>query len=537
MASIRQAGVVWAAIAASAVIGGPAARAEVFQYAIDFDYAARDQPQTGRAWLWIPPDAERIRGVVLAGQTSAEKPFVQDPHIRRACAEQQLAIIYLDTGLGAVDVSALLKAFAAKSGYDELAGAALLFFGHSAGGPQAQQLAGRFADRCFGLIQHRGGVARGVPPGVPALASVGQFDEFGGVMREADGREPAWQNAHDEIVVLRRADPTRPLSIIVEPGAGHFTWSPRTAAFVARWIAAAAEARIPADPAEPDAVVKCRPIDAASGWLSAADPRDRAHPAAPADGYTGEPAQASWYFTEALARAADAYHAPFGRSDQFIAWQDRCWVDAGVRYFFLDIAWDDDGRTAIVHPVYRQTYPEQPNGQGPKWLRAGQPVGHCDAPIALRVVGGPIVAVGGQKLRLAYDALNPAGRRARPTFVAYSEGDATYRYTEQVGMLSRGFEGFTKGRDQSITFPPLADVNADAAPIDLHATSDAGLPVDCYIDYGPARVVDGQLIIADLPARATLPIEVKVTAYQFGRAVDPQVKTAPPVSQVFRIVR
>jgi hypothetical protein len=48
-------------------------------------------------------------------------------------------------------------------------------------------------------------------------------------------------------------------------------------------------------------------------------------------------------------------------------------------------------------------------------------------------------------------------------------------------------------------------------------------------------VEKGKLRIAEVPTRASYPIEVKVVAYQFGRGVEPRVKTAAPVERTLRI--
>jgi hypothetical protein len=71
--------------------------------------------------------------------------------------------------------------------------------------------------------------------------------------------------------------------------------------------------------------------------------------------------------------------------------------------------------------------------------------------------------------------------------------------------------------------------------VELKASSDAGLPVQFYVACGPATVADGKLTIAELPARATFPIAVKVVACQFGSGVAPLVKTATPVEQTIQI--
>ena len=82
--------------------------------------------------------------------------------------------------------------------------------------------------------------------------------------------------------------------------------------------------------------------------------------------------------------------------------------------------------------------------------------------------------------------------------MAYSAGDDEYRYTERVGMMPRGFAGLKSGKDQAITFlPPVGDLNPGGPPVELKATSDAGLPVEYYVAHGPAVVEGRKLKVAD----------------------------------------
>ena len=101
--------------------------------------------------------------------------------------------------------------------------------------------------------------------------------------------------------------------------------------------------------------------------------------------------------------------------------------------------------------------------------------------------------------------------------MAYSEGNEEYRYTEQVGMMPRGFKGLTKGAVQAITFPEIPDLPAGSEGVGLRAISDSGLPVEYYVARGPAAIVHGRLVLRDVPLRAKFPIEVEVIAWQFGR--------------------
>jgi hypothetical protein len=516
---------------------GPAAAADaVFQYAVPVK-PAKGQPST--AFLWLPPEAKQIRGVVVAGMTLAEREMVKDARVRKACAGEQLALVFLKTGIGSVDVQLVLDDLAKASGYRELSVSPLFFFGHSAGGPQAKAAAVKFADRCFGVVQYRGGhpgEPDPVPPGVPALMMLGQFDEFGKqMMRDADGREN-WEYGRDSLAAFRAAGDKNLGNFVVEPGAGHFAWSDRSAGYFALFLRKAAKARIPDWPLDATEPVKCKAIDPATGWLTDLTIKSLGQKPAPHKDDAGDRSKAAWHFDRELAEATAAYHAGVsGKKDQFIRWKDPVTVDAGARFFFTEVKWVDDGQTFEVHPEYADVYPKtQPNGQGPRWPLAGKPVGHSKASILVRPVGGPVVAVGPDKFRMKYDALAPATDPGRATFLASSEGDADYRSTEQVGMLPKGFAGLKDGKDQTITFPSVGNLKPGGS-VELKATSDAGLPVGYYVAVGPAVIDGGTLRVAELPIRAVFPVEVKVVAYQFGRGVEPRVKTAAPVEQTIRI--
>ncbi|MCC5827817.1 MAG: hypothetical protein JJU36_00080, partial [Phycisphaeraceae bacterium] len=510
-----------------------------------FQYSIPVQTERGshRAFLWIPPEARHVRGIVIGGMTLAERELVKDPAIRKACADQSLALVFLTCGLGAVDMQRTLDSLAEASGYAELASAPLFFVGHSAGGPAAKRLAAEMADRCFGLMQFRGGTPPGgehqVRPGIPALVMMGQFDEFGGLMRDEGGREGAWERGRDDVVRFRSADERHLASIAVEPGAGHFAWTPKNAEYLAMFIRKAAEARIPENwRIERDRLSPpLMDIDPKSGWLTDLDIRDGgSHSPAPYERYQGDRGRAAWHFDQEMAEATIAFHKPIGRKDQFIRWRDRHWVDAGARFFFLGVNWVDDGRTFEVNPEYAAVYPSQHNNQGPRWPKAGEPVGNSGEPIRVVPVGGPLVAVGDHRLRIQFDALSPATNFGRGTFLAYSQGNDDYRYTSQVGMLPRGFRELNRGAQQAITFPEIRDIRRNSGPVELEAVSDSDLPVDYYVAHGPAVIEDGKLVLRDIPARATFPIEVSVVAYQFGSGVDPQVRTAAPVERTFRIL-
>ena len=75
-----------------------AVNGQVFQFAVP----ARDVKSNDiTAYLWVPPDADRLRGVLVGGRTLMEQEFTGDAQIRAACAAEKLAIVYFSPPLDA----------------------------------------------------------------------------------------------------------------------------------------------------------------------------------------------------------------------------------------------------------------------------------------------------------------------------------------------------------------------------------------------------------------------------------------------------
>lgn len=156
-----------------------------------------------------------------------------DPQVRDVCREQGIDILFSKTGLPKEKLSTVLAAFAEQSGFEELTSAPLFFVGHSAGGGWANQMAKDFPERCFGLMTYRGGgLPWGATPEIPSLMMVGQYDEFGGDMRTAEGVENAWEKPAQDLLQTLRETPEARYSLVVEPGTGHFAWSEKMRRFL-----------------------------------------------------------------------------------------------------------------------------------------------------------------------------------------------------------------------------------------------------------------------------------------------------------------
>jgi hypothetical protein len=271
----------------------------------------------------------------------------------------------------------------------------------------------------------------------------------------------------------------------------------------------------------------CRQVDPAEGALaSGALENPDVLPAQHAQ-YKGESGGAFWHFDLELARASEAIQKDlFARQPQFVTFADPrsgkpIYVghDLRLRMSPFFVSADRFKVAAVFLDKPPDKYPPCPS-----------PVGHAEGPIRFRPFVGAIEQVGPDVFRIRFNGR--AGLRAG--VLAYHPGDAKYRYAEQPGLIQLP-ERLTKGSGQQITFPPVGPLRASSPPVLLRATSDSGLPVRYYVEYGPAIIEDNCLKIVDVPCRARFPMEIVVVAYQYGSAVDPYVQTAEPVRQVITL--
>ena len=290
-------------------------RAEVWQWsAPDGD---------ARAYLWIPENCERVRGVVVSSHNMIEQGILEHPAMRGTLARLGFAelwvVPYLDatfdfnTGAGE-HFDRIVSGLAAASGYAELATAPVVPLGHSACATFPWNFAAWAPERTLALISYKGDAPRTTLTGnghkriewgdrsiagIPALMVMGQYEWW------EDRLAPAFE--------FMAAHPDCPVAFLADTGRGHFDFSDRTVAFLARFIEKAAAARLPASDASAGAQgsAKLRPVDPRAGWRV-----DRWHPdappaapVAPCADYTGDARSAFWCFDEEMARATETIHA------------------------------------------------------------------------------------------------------------------------------------------------------------------------------------------------------------------------------------
>jgi hypothetical protein len=485
----------------------------VFQYAVPVQ---RPDGKTVRAYLWLPPAVERIRGLMVGGTVLSEGHIASHPEVRAACARSGLGILLFSPHLDAVFnatasapvLERTLAELAAVAAAPELVQVPLLPFGHSVGTIWTRNLLFWQPGRMIGGIFYKGGFgipegrALGELDGIPLLHIQGRFEEFGpasdGRLRPDQGedRSTGGRTAMAQLSALRAGRPDFLMGLLVEDGATHYALNEPVARTIAAYVEAAVRLR----------------LDDAGGTVPV--PRDRGVTVPGADVFapaSDRPSDAPgfWYPDQAVAGRVAALHRGAGREPQFVS------------------AADGKGNPRKV--AHDMRLPTQPEWTGPGEFRVraafwevvpdlypgrGATAAHAATPPRVAIFAGPVEAVGEDRFRITLDTR--LGDRIFLT--AWHPGDDRFRWAEQsIGV--RAPIPLTKGASQAIAVALPPRLPRSALPLPLSATASSGLPVSWYVDHGPARIIDGRLELADLPLRATGPVALRIVATQYGDAV------------------
>lgn len=545
---------IFPALAAATFLCGSPGHAAEWQWSAPISSVISSETNAApRAFLWIPPGCQRVRAVVVGQHNMEEEPIFEHPKFRAALAELGFAVVWVtpgwdlffrfDQGAGE-KFEEMMTALAAESGYAELATAPIVPLGHSAAASYPWNFASWVPERTLAAISVSGQwpyyVDKNTPDwggrkvdGVPGLVSMGEFE--------------AAESRAGTGLQQRSDQPNTALSMLANPGAGHFDVSDEKVEYLAFYLKKAAQHRLPATAPGGNTPVKLKPIDPSTdGWLA-----DRWHkdsgpsaPAAPVRRYKGDPKNAFWYFDEEHARVTEEFQARYrGKSQQLAGYiQDDQVVGqnlkahAQVLLKFLPL---EDGISFRLSGTFLNTVPE---GRPETWtgLPKGSPVPHATdgGSVVISRICGPVMQTGPDTwaIRFYRMGMDNTKRSNDIWLLASHPGDGEFRRAVQQSQLRFPLKN-SVGADQKITFPKIPNQRQGAQPVKLSATSDSGEPVFYYVREGPAMLDLDTLTFTAIPSRAKFPVKVTVVAWQWGRSIDPKLKTAEPVEQTFHIVR
>lgn len=519
-----------------------------WQWSVPVRHIYPEKTTQPRAYLWIPPGCERLRGVVVGQQNMEEEQIFENPIFRRVLTELNFAVIWVtpaydlffrfDIGSGE-RFDETLKALAEESGYSELPLAPVVPLGHSAAASSPWHFGFWAPDRTLAAIsvsgqwpyyrdQNTPDFGDRTLDGVPGLVTMGEY-------------EGAYKRAETGLA-QRAGHPKLPLSMLAEPAGEHFAATDLKISFIAAYLRKAAQHRLPADWPVGQRP-QLREIDPTKdGWLvDRGRPEGKpSAPAAPVAKYTGDPKDAFWVFDGDLAKALETI-APMhaGKKMQFVAYVQKDGVvqprKSHVR-INLKVEIEKDDLTFKLGFTLLDQAPGDWSG-----FKTGDPVTHASDASKLTITRtiGPVEKLSPDTfaLRFSRGMLDYPKGTTTMGFILSHPGDATHKPIALESEMKIWCAN-TGGAPQEITgFNPPPSVSAGTRSLDLSAKSSAGLPVFFYVREGPA-VIDGKTLrLTAIPPRAKFPVKVNVVAWQWGRSADPKVMSAEPVERTILIAR
>jgi hypothetical protein len=529
---------------------------QVFQFAQSGTCSAwaDGSSNAATAYLWIPEGCRQVRGLLILCANVPEHMLVGHPAIRSACAAHGLGIVWCtpsfmnfrkdqqkkidnarDHNTSAAFLQTLLDGLAQTSGYAEVATVPWLPMGESGHLLMVDALVEAAPQRCLAGVWIKN---NHLPPKnreVPALVAFGTAQEWS---QDKSDIRTQWNNvgsAYEGILEQRTKNPSWPLSYVIDGSSGHFDCSERLTRYFARYIDLVAKARLAADGS-------LKPVTLEAGFL--ADLPVPGHESRHVTAWYETSPDARcvpWYFDRASAEEAQAIaRINWQAQTQFPGFADK---DGKVfPYTFNGITWIPINKKPGATPLPTPVLETEADGitftlKGalldalpPNFVGAGETLAKAPGAPSVEWLCGCVEPLGGDRWRMALDRTWPS-----PIYLAVRHaGTDSIRAVVQPGQIAR--DNHSDGVSQKITFEKIPDVKAGTKSLPLRATSDAGLPVQFYVVVGPATVEGDRLVFTRVPPRTKFPVTVTVAAWQWGRGIEPKVRTAEIVRQTCQIL-
>lgn len=513
------------------------AQTGIWQWSVPVhNFSTHPKNPESRAYLWIPGQCEQVKAILVAQHNMEEISILEDEAFRQHMAELDVAQIWVcpsfNHGFDFTDgawetLDGLLADLAEESGYKELSTAPLIAIGHSAAASWPYYLAAYKPERTLACISvsgqwpyHRD---RWLCPDIwgerninkiPCLETMGEYESA-----------HTWSN---EGLKERKEHPLLPLSMLACPAEGHFAYTPEKAQYIALYIKKAMHYGH-VDPTK-------------EGWLMERWKKNEKPSCipAPVNQFKGDPAQAFWFFDREMIEATLAYQSRYydmkpqlvsvSQNGKTVSQQN---THLQVHPAFIP---QEDGITFQLTPVFLDTVP----GESPRlsnWtdLPVGASIGHAGKAPVLQMITGPVVLVDSVTFRIQWNRGTLwTDKKSDIVFSITHPGDEEYKPAVQQAQMIIPVKN-TEGQQQYIKFATLPDIKRGTKYVSLSAVSSCGLPVDFYVESGPAYVDGNRLILTAIPPKTTYPVKVTVIAWQYGKNSDPKIKTAEPVKQTFYI--
>jgi hypothetical protein len=517
--------------------------ASVWQWSVVLkDVVSRETNDHPRAFLWIPENCKQVRAVLIGQHNMSEENIFEYPRFRQAMAELGIAEVWVTPAIDMVfdfnkdadeKFVGMMIALAKESGYGELEFAPAIPIGHSACASYPWNFAAWKPERTLAIISEHGdapltnltGSGRPNPDwgncnidGVPGLMVEGEYEW--------------WEARVQPALDFKQKFSKAAISFLCDVGHGHFDVSDQLVDYLSMFIKKAVQYRLPKE-SPLDQPVKLIPVNPENGWLKERWKRDQKpqFQATPYSEYKGEKKDAFWYFDQEMAETTEKYYARVrGKKEQYLGLSQNGQLLPFNPKLHARIVGkfepEADGLTFHVKAEFTDT------------LRSVRSTDHGKGnPIVSRICG-PLEKVNDSTFTVRFYrmGLNNERRTGDIWLLASHPGDENYKSSVQQFNMHIPFQN-PEGIGQQITFGSIPDVKKGTKTLPLVATASSGMPVYFYVQEGPAEVKDGKLVLTKVPPRSKFPVKVTVVAWQYGRSVQPKVKTAEPVVQNFYITK
>lgn len=493
-----------------------------------------DAPPSGEtnaqpeAWLWIPENCKKVRGVVFAQNNMIEEGILEHTVFRENMRDLGLAEVWVTPVMvqkfdfhadDPVLFRNMMQKLADESGYAELATAPVIPVGHSAAATFPWNFAAWDPARTLAVISIHGDAPqtnltgyggkniewgeRNID-GVPALFIMGEYEW--------------WEDRLTPGLKYQQQHPGSVITWFADAGHGHFDYSDELIDYICLYLTKAVKYRLPG----------MKPLRPENGWLMDRWRRDSLPTAAsaPYASFSGDRATASWIFDKQMAEATEAfYETARNKKEQHIGiMQNGNVVEPGSSHanYQLKLIPLKSGITFNVKAFFADSTRKTPVRH------------HARTPLFIDRITGPVKKINDSTFDIHFGKLgfNNSKRSNIIWLIAHNAGDDEYK--SAVQQMEVRFPVFNReGKPQVITFPTIEDQVAGVKSLPLQAGSDAGTPVQYYVKAGPAFIRDNQLIFTPLPPKTKFPVKVTVVAWQYG--VAGVLQSAEPVQREFLI--
>lgn len=528
----------------------------VWQWSIDIPGSiSHETGEPSKAFLYIPEATKKLRGVVIGQYNMLERPIMEHPKFRESMQKLDYGCIWIAPSYfsgkpwnGNLDprnpehtgpLSAMFKKLAEVSGYAELEMIPFVGLGHSAMADFPYQLAAWKPERTIAGISFDGtspGLYHDRRFGENPTITPEDLKHMAGIpfLQRTGGYGPV---GNDRPLIVRSKVPGIVLTEVSDPGSTHFDINDDIIEYMGKYL-------MKADKARGVGSLPLKKVNVADGWnidLWQGDNPPRV-PAAPVG--TFKPAKTgqwgpedNWVFDGEHAEFHEAHEALYrGKKRQEVGYiQQGQFLPRKGDHFQVHPKFlpEQDGLTFKL----KGGFPDSITGKGGKAV-TGLVHGNDPENVRIHPSSGPAVRIDDETVAVRFDrfGFNRSGRSNSFSFNAIHHGDDQFR--RSVLQSSMGVPAAnTRGIRQFITFPEIEEVKAGTESIKLHAVCNTGMPVEYFVVHGPAYLKDDRLIFTEIPPGAKFPVEVEVTAWQYGGGGQPELQSAKPVTRTFRIVK